>query len=449
MLTDLGAWLEQFENRLRETFPERVVFLGLQGSRSRGEEKPDSDIDVVVVLDSLSPEDIRRYRAMLDTLPERALICGFLSGWEELTRWEASDLFQFCHDTTPIIGSLESLLSVIAPEDVARAAKIGACNVYHGCVHTLCHGRSMEHLTGLYKSAVFALQALHFRRTGVYLRQKAELLPALSGMDARVLETAIRLRQGESVEFEPAAELLFAWAQEAIKALTDTPERLWNRLETAHFTLLYDNRDRVLAEQVSRRADETYDRVAKAFALTPAGSKFDFYLCPDVSAFMACTGKTPETYEDWMVGWAGYEQRRLCVLSPRVVMDRSAEAMEQVIVHEIVHIVMDALCPGDQCPVWLGEGVATLYAGQVYPVPGVPAPRIADWTDGISFADGGGYDYAGAYVWYFIRKYGLERFKQVYSGAERAEALLYQGYEEEAVAAWLHHQQIVKENPAG
>lgn len=445
MTTDMRDWLELFQARLTETFPERVVFLGLQGSRSRGEATEDSDIDVVVVLDSLSPENIRRYRVMLDTLPDRELICGFLAGKDELACWEPSDLFQFCHDTTPVMGSLDALLETIAPEDVTRAVRIGACNVYHGCVHTLCHGRSMEHLAGLYKSAVFVLQALHFRRTGVYLRRKAELLDALDGMDARVLESAMGLREGKEVAFEPVAELLFQWAQEVIKASAEAPAPLWNRLETGHFTLLYDPRDRMLAERVSRRADETFDRVVKDFSITPPDAKFDFYLCPDVNSFMACAGKTPETYETWMVGNADYENRRLCILSPRVVTDRPPQAMDQVIIHEIVHMAMDALCPGDQCPVWLGEGIATLYAGQVYPATDGPVPHIADWTDGMVFANGGGYDYAGAYVWYFIRKYGLERFRLAYSG-EGMNGMLYQGFEEEAVAAW--RQRCVTGNPA-
>lgn len=430
MLTDLNAWLRRFEAALRALFPGRVRFLGLQGSRSRGEETPDSDIDVVVVLDRLDAEDIRRYRAMLDTLPERALICGFLGGWDELTRWEPSDLFQLCHDTTPISGSLDALLAAIAPEDVDRAVRIGACNIYHGCVHTMCHGRSAEHLRDLYKAACFTLQALHFRRTGTYLRRRAELLPLLTGPDALVLETAMRLRAGEPVDFEPMAELLFRWAQGVI-ALR------WNTVETAHFTLRYDDRDRALAETLRLSADGTFDRVARDMGVQPAGKKYDFYLCPDVAAYMEVTGYTAETYETWMVGWASDTQRRLCILSPRVVKDRPPEAMDKVIIHEIVHIVMDTLRPGDECPLWLGEGVATLYAGQVNAMSVEACPSIRELEE--DFVGNGGYDYAGAYVWYAIQKAGMERFKRLYAGEEDVGQLLAPGFEREAVAAWQRH----------
>ena len=59
-----------------------------------------SDIDVVVILDELSVADIETYNAMLDTLPHRELICGFLSGQKEIMAWEPSDLFQFIHCLT-------------------------------------------------------------------------------------------------------------------------------------------------------------------------------------------------------------------------------------------------------------------------------------------------------------------------------------------------------------
>ena len=436
MLTEISAWLRLFETRLRETFPDRIVFLGLQGSRGRGEENADSDIDVVVVLDRLTPEDISGYRAMLDTLPERKLICGFLSGWEELRRWEPSDLFQFCHDTTPIIGSLDALMRGIAPEDVARAVRIGACNIYHGCVHTMCHGRSEEHVKELYKAAVFVLQALHFQRTGDYVKHRADLLRVLDGADARVLDTAIRIKAGTPVDLEPMAELLFTWAQGIIAGP-------WNRMETARFTLLYDARDRALAEVWSRRADEAYDRVTGDLALKAPEGKFSFYICPDVPAFMECAGKTPDTYETWMVGNTDYDKRQLCVLSPRAVKDRPPEAMDSVVTHEIVHIAMDALRSGDECPLWLGEGIATLYAGQVFVKSAEDCPLIRELEE--DFAGNGGYDYAGAYVWYLIRRYGVERFKRVYAGEEPVSSVLYPGFEREAAAAWKE----VTANPAG
>ena len=131
-----------FLNVLNDTFRERVWFVGLQGSYGRDEATETSDIDVVVIIDELSAMDIQTYNDMLDTLPHRELICGFISGKEEIMNWEPSDLFQFCHDTTPIKGSLDEVMAIIDESAVDRAIKIGVCNIYHGCVHNMLHEKS-------------------------------------------------------------------------------------------------------------------------------------------------------------------------------------------------------------------------------------------------------------------------------------------------------------------
>ena len=100
-MIDITIWMQNFLQTLNKTFANRVWFVGLQGSYGRGEATETSDIDVVVILDELSAADIQTYNTMLNSLPNRELICGFLSGKQEIMNWEPSDLFQFCHDTTP------------------------------------------------------------------------------------------------------------------------------------------------------------------------------------------------------------------------------------------------------------------------------------------------------------------------------------------------------------
>ena len=130
-MIDIKFWMESFTELVIETFGERIYFVGLQGSYGRGEATETSDIDAVVILDKLTTDDIKKYSCMIDTLPHRELICGFLSGKDELENWEPSDLFQFYYDTTPILGTLEELLTKIHNAAVERAIKIGACNIYH------------------------------------------------------------------------------------------------------------------------------------------------------------------------------------------------------------------------------------------------------------------------------------------------------------------------------
>ena len=215
-MVDITTWMSGFLQTLNETFADRVWFVGLQGSYGRGEATPTSDIDVVVILDELSAVDIKAYNDMLDTLSYRELICGFLSGQREILNWEPSDLFQFCHDTTPIKGSLTEVLAMVDESAVDRAIKIGACNIYHGCVHNMLHEKSENILKDLYKNAVFVMQAIAFRKTGNYIRHQKELALVLSSDERIIVQTFMNLKNGGTVDFKGMSEMLFAWAKKWI-----------------------------------------------------------------------------------------------------------------------------------------------------------------------------------------------------------------------------------------
>ena len=209
-----------FLNVLNDTFRERVWFVGLQGSFARDEATETSDIDVVVIIDELSAMDIQTYNDMLDTLPHRELICGFISGKEEIMNWEPSDLCQFCHDTTPIKGSLDEVMAVIDESAVNRAIKIGVCNIYHGCAHNMLHEKSEDILRELYKSASFVVQAIAFRQTGNYISHQKELLQAVSFDERVIVETFLDLKNGGMVDFHRMSETLFAWSKKWISEIS-------------------------------------------------------------------------------------------------------------------------------------------------------------------------------------------------------------------------------------
>ena len=215
-MIDITAWMKIFLKSLNETFANRVWFVGLQGSYGRGEATEASDIDIVVILDQLSATDIQKYNTMLDTLPNRELICGFFSGKDDLLNWEPSDLFQFYYDTTPIKGSLDELLVVIDESAVNRAIKIGACNIYHGCVHNMLHEKSEDVLKGLYKSASFVVQAIVFKQTGKYIKHQKELLKVVSSNEQDITHTFLKLKNGEAVDFSQMSEALLAFAKKWI-----------------------------------------------------------------------------------------------------------------------------------------------------------------------------------------------------------------------------------------
>ena len=215
-MIDITNWLHSFQGKLHEVFDTRVWFVGLQGSYGRGEATETSDIDVVVILDELSTTDIQTYNTMLDTLPHRNLICGFLSGKKEIMNWEPLDLFQFCNDTAPIKGSLDEVMAVIDESAVNRAIKIGVCNIYHGCVHNMLHEKSEDILRGLYKSASFVIQAIVFKQTGNYVKQQKELQFLAASNEKAIIDTFVYLKNGGKVDFNKMSERLFVWCKEQL-----------------------------------------------------------------------------------------------------------------------------------------------------------------------------------------------------------------------------------------
>lgn len=87
-MLNIESWLPLWSRAVLERFGGRVLFLGLQGSRARGEAREDSDIDTVLVLDRL---DTGIFPASRAALPEagRALLAA---GPEELFAWAGETL---------------------------------------------------------------------------------------------------------------------------------------------------------------------------------------------------------------------------------------------------------------------------------------------------------------------------------------------------------------------
>lgn len=218
-MIDIDVWMTHFTEGLLQRFGDRVWFIGLQGSYAREEATEQSDIDVVVILDKLSVSDIEAYDELLDAQPHRNLLCGFLSGREEITKWEPADLFQFYHDTRPVKGSLDALLVLIDEKAVNRAIKTGLCNLYHACVHNMLHDKSEAILMGLYKSSSFLIQAIAYRESGRYWRKQSDLLNVVLPEERKILENFYRIKSSKRTDFRRDSEELFGWLQQWILKL--------------------------------------------------------------------------------------------------------------------------------------------------------------------------------------------------------------------------------------
>lgn len=212
---EIQQWMEEFQRRVGGAFGERLRFLGLQGSRARGEGRPDSDYDVVVLLDRVTLSDLDDYRAAVETLPRRDLLCGFVAGVEEMRRWAPADLFQFRFDTVAYYGRLEDFLPPLDREEMVRGLRLGACNCYHMGSHNYLHERSSALLRDCYKGAVFVLQAKVYLETGRYIAGKRELAAVLTGPDLAILQTA-REEDWEEETLAPRTKALLAWTADLL-----------------------------------------------------------------------------------------------------------------------------------------------------------------------------------------------------------------------------------------
>lgn len=210
--------------------------------------------------------------------------------------------------------------------------------------------------------------------------------------------------------------------------------------ETTHFISEYHETDVALAGEFISLLEQKFEEIHKEFHLNEATQKYHFVLCKDVDEFIEKTGKNREEYQDWMVGNSNFETFTISILSPRVVTDRSHEDMEKVAVHELVHMMFDdaTQMSGDDVEPWIAEGIAILYAEQtdLNYISVFECPKVADLIGFDNFVDNQGYDYAGVYVWYFIQKYGFEKFIKVYRGECEWRNLIYDEFETEAVRAF-------------
>jgi uncharacterized protein len=188
MIFLIDDWMNEIVSKIKNAFGAKVTFIGLQGSYKRKEANDSSDIDVVVILNEVTMQDLKKYRTIISKMPYKEKACGFISGQREIIGWEKSDLFQFYYDTQPIYGNIDYLLPLIDREDIKRAIKIGACNLYHAGCHNFLYENSSELLSALYKSSFFILQAKYFYKTNQYICSKTDLIKQLDGMDKEIME---------------------------------------------------------------------------------------------------------------------------------------------------------------------------------------------------------------------------------------------------------------------
>ena len=163
---------------------------------------------------------------------------------------------------------------------------------------------------------------------------------------------------------EPGPSARAATALEAADAEIDPPPLPtgW-RSQPGPFATVYSApRDETTALRLARHATEAVPRLGEALAL-PVGRPIEIFLAQNDAEFEAMQpGKVPE----WADGTAWPRRGLIYLHSPRG-RSGTGESLEQVLDHEIVHILLGRAFGDRPVPTWVQEGLAQLYAGENRP----------------------------------------------------------------------------------
>ncbi len=211
MVFDIDKWLDLVIVELQKAFKDNLLFVGLQGSYNRGEATSESDIDLVVILNNMSFDDLKIYRSIINEMPNRNKACGFISGKNEIQKWSKSDMFQFFYDTKSIYGKLEDIIQPPSVEDIKTFIKTSSENLYHSTVHSFLYSNNyIQALQNLYKMTFFILQAKYFVETNNYIPTKKQLLEYLCGEGKEILDICIN-RKSINSDIENLYKKLIKW----------------------------------------------------------------------------------------------------------------------------------------------------------------------------------------------------------------------------------------------
>ena len=214
-MIDLDSYLQALLEMCKAAFADRLLYVGLQGSYMRGEAKESSDIDVMLLLDRLSVNDMDVYREILCRVGQSEKACGFLCGAEEMKRWNPLEICHLKHTTKDLYGSLSMFLPDATRDDEINYAKLSLGNLYHELCHRYIHATREENVLcfrATCKGLFFLIQNLHYLESGTFAVTKKELRELVSKDDRAVLALS---ELPDGYNFDRAFSCVFTWCRNA------------------------------------------------------------------------------------------------------------------------------------------------------------------------------------------------------------------------------------------
>ena len=211
----IDEYIDELTDTLKDSFGNRLAYVGLQGSYLRGEANENSDIDIMIIIDGFSINDMDKYRTILKDIGYFEKSCGFICGKDEITRWNPLEVCQLIYTTKDIFGTLKDFLPSATREDEINYVKTSLGNVYHEICHRYIHADREKNIAKFRiscKSIFFLIQNLHYLESGKFIVTKKELKEKVSKDDRRVLELA---ELPDDFDFGKSMSILFTWCQNA------------------------------------------------------------------------------------------------------------------------------------------------------------------------------------------------------------------------------------------
>ena len=212
---DIDTWMNDLIDQLKTEFKERLVLVGLQGSRARGERPEHSDIGSVEFVDDLTAVDLASYRSVIQKMPHAELACGFIGSPDVLAAWPRHDVFNLVNDTDIRYGSFDFMDAEFPAEEAKLAADACASEIYHALCHTAVFEPNMlpDLLQGCLKSVFFGIRAKHFAQTGEFVNSRAQLLNLANSDEKKLLQAYDGNVQMDDQEL---ARRLFQWSNDEL-----------------------------------------------------------------------------------------------------------------------------------------------------------------------------------------------------------------------------------------
>lgn len=221
-MINIESYISDLIPSLQNRFGSKLLYVGLQGSYLRGEATESSDIDIMVILDSLTVSDLDTYRSVIQSLDYYERSCGFICSKEDLRAWNPLEICHLIHSTKDYYGKLREFVPAYTEQDIRNFVKMSLNNLYHELCHRYIHStpeRNAAALPGTYKGVFFILQNLHYLTTGTFVSTKDALLSQLEGKNQAVLKRSMDFIHGEFFDFWESYELLLTWCQETLQSV--------------------------------------------------------------------------------------------------------------------------------------------------------------------------------------------------------------------------------------